>query len=1112
VRSVSAKILATILPIVALGMLAIFALVEYHAYTTRMNFLAASVKRLAGVQAEAVRASLAAGDMDRVRSVLADLNSDPEFFWAQLTAPDGRVLVREEVPARGWEMTPVTASAPVLGSGRGEVLGRLELAFHRRAALGAMAMRASGDVVALLIILIVLTLSIRAATRRIVGTPLGALNRSIRRMHEEGVREPVAVTADDELGSVIRAYNGLQAAQDEAEQALKRANAELEERVAARTAELARREAGLRELMESSPVPAMLVALDGEVLFGNRRFRELFHVDAEHLSAVHMERAYVDAGERARLLQRLREGGSVQDYEVRMKRPDGSQFWALMTVEPTRVAGEPRLYTSITDISDRKQAEEQMRQAKELAEEATRMKSDFLANMSHEIRTPMNAIIGMAHLALKTELTPRQRDYLSKIQVSGQHLLGVINDILDFSKIEAGRLSVERVPFELDAVLDNVAGLIAEKASAKGLELLFEVERDVPGALVGDPLRLGQVLINYANNAVKFTERGEIAIGVRMQEQTGDEVVLRLSVRDTGIGLTEEQIGRLFQSFQQADTSTTRKYGGTGLGLAICKRLAELMGGEVGVQSAPGEGSTFWFTARLARSHTKPRARVLRPDLHGRRTLVVDDNEHARAVLGDLLDAMQLSVDLADAGAAALERLAAAEAQGRPYELVLLDWQMPQMDGLEVARRIREGSLAHKPHLVMVTAFGREEVLQGAQRAGIESVLIKPVSASVLFDEIAGVLGGVRDERREAAAAAAASDADADLARVQGARVLLVEDNELNQEVAAELLRGAGLVVDIADDGEVALARVKSAPYDLVLMDMQMPVLDGLEATRAIRAMDGYQTLPIVAMTANAMAGDRERCLAAGMNDHVAKPIDPDQLSRALVRWIRPRPGLGADAAAPAASGPALAGSDASAPALEIPGLDVQQGLRRVRGQQALYRSMLRKFADGQRDMPGETTRALQAGDRARAERAAHTLKGVAGNIGASALQDAAGRLEAMVRDATAPEALAAQLDAVAAQLRALIAALDARLAADSSPPARVAVDREQLARLCDRLERLLAEDDAEAAELLDENAALVEAAYPEHARRLRGAVDSFDFEGALALLREARAQPARAD
>jgi two-component system sensor histidine kinase/response regulator len=291
-----------------------------------------------------------------------------------------------------------------------------------------------------------------------------------------------------------------------------------------------------------------------------------------------------------------------------------------------------------------------------------------------------------------------------------------------------------------------------------------------------------------------------------------------------------------------------------------------------------------------------------------------------------------------------------------------------------------------------------------------------------------------------------------------------------------------------------------------------MPVLDGLEATRAIRAMGGYQTLPIVAMTANAMAGDRERCLAAGMNDHLAKPIDPDQLTRALIRWIRPRPGLGADAAAPAASGPALAGSDTPAPGLEIPGLDVQQGLRRVRGQQALYRSMLRKFAHAQRDMPGETARALQAGDRARAERAAHTLKGVAGNIGASALQDAAGQLEAMLRDDAAPEALAAQLDAVAAQLRALIAALDARLAADSSQPTPVAVDREQVARLCDRLERLLAEDDAEAAELLDENAALMQAAYPEHARRLRGAVDSFDFEGALALLREARAQPAPDD
>ncbi|MGB1110340.1 MAG: response regulator [Gammaproteobacteria bacterium] len=848
----------------------------------------------------------------------------------------------------------------------------------------------------------------------------------------------------------------------------------------------------------------------------NQRLEELLradHTPIEQPSALWLSRVHPQDQARVQKGWQRFLNGEIGHFEMehRVQGPGDSEAWHL--IRAIRDETADRVIATVMDISDRKAAHAELEKARQLAQEVGIAKSHFLSNMSHEIRTPMNAIIGLSHLTLGTELNHRQHDYVSKIRGSAQNLLSLINDILDFSRIETDELELDRVDFSLEEVLDNLTGAVSELAAEKDLEFMISTAPEVPFGLNGDPLRLGQILINLCNNAVKFTDSGSVTVKIDVDpgHEPEQHIRLRFSVTDTGIGLTREQSDRLFESFSQADASPTRKHGGMGLGLVLSRRLTQLMDGDLAVDSEPGKGATFSFTAKLGIAHDLPRRAWLEQhELADKRVLICDDNPTSRHILHQQLSQFGLEVSDASSGQEAIDKAREADAV-QPFDLILMDSSMPGMDGPEAARRIKQDEAIHRPPaIILVSAYGRDELLQQARDLELDAYLTKPVNNATMRGALIKVfgLGESPDSEGSPGESSAAQVTQPEAretpeSRLRGAHLLVVEDNKINQHVARRVLENAGMRVSLADNGAIALHMIQEQTFDGILMDVRMPVMDGLEATRELRQRPGFAALPVIAMTANALAADREQCRQAGMNDHVAKPFEVTELLEVLSRWVEPGDPTPSESNADDAPDESAEEHSASTSLPRLPGIDTAAGLDRVGGNSEQYRKLLSKFANSQSGAVQRIRQALERGDRESAQMEAHTLSGVAGNIGANMLKQAARNLELSLRAGDDPQALVQAAEAALGHVLDSLQSLEAEPTV-SQTDTRMVAELDPMAmrsRLHD-LKVLLEDDDSESRDCLEN---ILErfpgSPFDQDLQRIANLIEDYDFEAALRVL-----------
>ncbi len=742
----------------------------------------------------------------------------------------------------------------------------------------------------------------------------------------------------------------------------------------------------LSQAVEQSPVSVLITDRYGRIEYVNQKFCERTHYQLEEVIGKNpriLKSGSLPHSFYKELWQTILDG-DIWRGDFLNKTKEGVQYWERASISPM-MDGNGNITNFIAikeDITEQKKMEEELLQAKVEAELSNKAKGDFLANMSHEIRTPMNAVIGLTHLALQTELLPKQQDYLEKITVSAQSLLGIIDDILDYSKFAAGKLTMENIQFNLWKVIEDANTILNCKAEEKGLELVLNVAKNVPMRLQGDPHRLKQILLNLLSNAVKFTNEGEVVLSVKLVKEKEQRVQLEFSVRDTGIGMTEEERGRLFNAFTQADSSTTRKYGGTGLGLVISKQLVEMMGGAMYVKSVSGQGSEFIFTADFGSYEEEKLTVISQYSPKNLKVMVIDDNESSRLALKEILEKLTFVVSLASSGEEGLSQLLKYQAR-EPFDLILVDWLMPPgMDGIETARRIRSNPKWSKIPIIMVTSHNGEEIKEEGAKLNLDGLLIKPITPSALFNAIIEVIG---KEKQQVSTSVEILSPNHEWDKLQGTRILLVEDNEINLQVAREIMEKKKIIVTVARNGREATELVGERNFDGILMDIQMPEMDGLEATDVIRSGLGFKKLPIIAMTADVIDDRIQFYLDAGMNDCIFKPINIGQMFNTICKWVKPHSVVGDGGLKP------VDGNLNTLSTMEnfkLPGINVENALIRLGGNEKLYHKILLQFLEKNEDTIPTIREALVNGEYLLVEGILHSLKGVAGNIGADSLYD----------------------------------------------------------------------------------------------------------------------------
>jgi two-component system, sensor histidine kinase and response regulator len=1045
VHSIRQKLTRIVLVTCGVSILMACAVLAAYDVVAARREMAENLIQTARTMAPNTTAGLSFGDARAVREVLSSLKAQPDVIGACVYEPDGSVFAsyartgsRPGVipPPRGTDgvhlaLRSMTVFEPIRLDG--QRIGTIYLSSDLEP-LYARAQKFAEIVLAVIGASFITAYLLASKLQRSISEPILELARVA---FAHSAQKDYAIRArkrsDDEVGSLVDRFNEMLDQIEAREAALQRAHDDLEIRVEERTREL-QKEVGERRqaekaleertmfldsLIKNTPIGIVAIDTDDAVQMCNPAFEKLFRYRQKDVVGRQLYKLLTapDIDEEVRSNRQRLVRGQITHVVTRRKRSDGSlvdvEAHSVPLVIEDKVTGAVLLYQ---DITERKRAEEALLRAKEAAESASRAKSEFLANMSHEIRTPMNGIIGMTELALDTKLNAEQREYLGMVKSSADSLLTLINDILDFSKIEAGKLEFEQIDFAFQQSLGETVKVLAMRAHQKGLELAWRVEAGIPERLKGDANRLRQILVNLAGNAVKFTERGEIAVEVEKESEDGTGMTLHFRVRDTGIGIAKEKQAMIFEAFTQADSSASRKYGGTGLGLAITTRLVNLMGGKIWLDSEPGQGSTFHFTVRygFADANGPEIGGQDREALKGIFVLVVDDNPTNRVSLVEMLSRWRMRPEAVDSGQAALEALGAAHRQHQPFELLITDMQMPEMDGLELIARLRRDAAFRDLPAILLSSSVQPEEASHARALGIAGYLTKPVQP----DELLGLMvSAIRPHTADRSRAPAVTHQPLAAGR-QSMKILLTEDNAVNRKLATALLEKHGHRVFVAENGREALAILDREKADVVLMDLQMPVMDGFEAIRAIRAKEQRSGghLPIVALTAHAMQGDRERCLQAGADDYVTKPIRTAELFAAIERVAKqPEQSRETSAPSPATSSLQSAGF-----------LDVAAALERVEGDHELLEELVRLFVEGCPAAMREIRQAFSDRDAHQLDRLAHTMKGSSASLGANRVSEAALVLEMRARAGALENAgelidvLQGELDRVIPELESL--------------------------------------------------------------------------------------------